>query len=79
MVDLECKFKTKQVSGQLVSIAVAKNNLLVNVFEMADREVDQTPSCEFVTSSIEEPGFYGKKRTIHYFAETLSSPKPSNR
>ncbi|KAH8997302.1 Rho GTPase activation protein [Lactarius akahatsu] len=44
MTDLDVMSKTKQVSGQLVSIAVAKDNLLVNVIEMADREVDQTPS-----------------------------------
>ncbi|KAH9178719.1 Rho GTPase activation protein [Lactarius sanguifluus] len=44
MTDLDVKSKTKQVSGQLVSIAVARDNLLVNVIEMADREVDQTPS-----------------------------------
>ena len=45
MVDLDTKFKMK-VSSQLVSIAIAKSILLPNVFEMADREVDGTPSCE---------------------------------
>jgi hypothetical protein len=44
MVDLDSKFKVRQASGQLVPIAVAKNILLPNVFEMADREVDGTPS-----------------------------------
>lgn len=72
MIDLDVKSKTKQVSGQLVSIAVAKNNLLVNVIEMADREVDQTPSCESMTSSVDVPGFYGHKRTTPCFAETPS-------
>ena len=72
MIDLDVNFKTKQVSGQLVSIAVAKNNLLINVIEMADREVDQAPSCESMTSSIYVPQFYAHKRTIHCFAETPS-------
>ncbi|KAH9081655.1 Rho GTPase activation protein [Lactarius deliciosus] len=66
MTDLD---KTKQVSGQLVSIAVAKDNLLVNVIEMADREVDQTPSSHHtlfrgntvLTKTIELlMGWYGK-------------------
>ena len=46
MVDLDTKFKIRQASSQLVPIALAKNILLHNVFEMADREVDGTPSCE---------------------------------
>jgi hypothetical protein len=45
MVDLD-KLKIREVSNQLVSIAVAKNILLSNVFEMAGREVEGTPSCE---------------------------------
>jgi hypothetical protein len=46
MIDLGLKYKIEQVSDQLVSIAVAKDILLSNVFEMADREVDGTPSSE---------------------------------
>jgi hypothetical protein len=46
MADLDTKFKIRQASSQLVPIALAKNILLTNVFEMADREVDGTPSCE---------------------------------
>lgn len=46
MIDLDAKFKTREVSSQLVSIAVAKNILLPNVFEMARREVEETPSCK---------------------------------
>ena len=70
MSDLDVKFKTKQVSSHLVSIAVAKDNLLINVIEMADREVDQTPSGESMTSSVNVHQFYGHKRTTHCFAET---------
>jgi hypothetical protein len=50
MVDLDTKFKIRQASRQLVSIAVAKNTLLAHVFEMADREVDGTPSCKSTIS-----------------------------
>jgi hypothetical protein len=45
MVDLDTKLKIK-VSSELVSVAIAKDILLSNVFEIADREVDGTPSCE---------------------------------
>lgn len=72
MSDLDVKFQSKQVSGHLVSIAVAKNNLLINVIEMADREVDQTPSCESMTSSVNIHQLYGHKRTTPCFAETPS-------
>jgi hypothetical protein len=51
MVDLD-KFKIREVSSQLVSIAVAKNILLPNVFEMAGREVEGTPSCQSMISSV---------------------------
>ncbi|KAI0308203.1 Rho GTPase activation protein [Multifurca ochricompacta] len=69
MIDLDVKFKTKQVSGQLFSIAIAKNILLSNVFEVADREVDGTPSSHHtlfrgntvLTKTIESlMGWYGK-------------------
>jgi hypothetical protein len=50
MVDLDTKFKIRQASSQLVPIAVAKNILLPDVFEMANREVDGTPSCESTNS-----------------------------
>lgn len=48
MIDLDSKFKTREVSSQLVSIAVAKNILLSNVFEIARREVEDSPSCESI-------------------------------
>jgi hypothetical protein len=46
MTDLDTKFKIRELSSQLVSIAVAKDILLSNVFEMAGREVEGTRSCE---------------------------------
>jgi hypothetical protein len=52
MIDLDGKFKIREVSSQLVSIAVAKNILLSDVFEMAGREVEGTPSCESRISSV---------------------------
>ena len=52
MIDLDTKFKMREVSSQLVSIAVAKNILLSNVFEMAGREVEGTPTCESTVPSI---------------------------
>ncbi|KAA1471480.1 Rho GTPase activation protein [Dentipellis sp. KUC8613] len=42
--DFEFKLKLKHISAELVAIAVAKNKLLDSVFELADREVDGTPS-----------------------------------
>jgi hypothetical protein len=48
MLDLDAKFRIREVSSQLVSIAIAKNILLSNVFEMAGREVEGTPSCESI-------------------------------
>ncbi|KAJ7169899.1 Rho GTPase activation protein [Mycena filopes] len=44
MTDFESKFKLKTISHQLISIAVAKNNLIEQVQEVALREVDGTPS-----------------------------------
>jgi len=52
MIDLDAKFKIRELSSQLVSIAVAKNILLSNVFEMAGREVEGTPSCKSTMSSV---------------------------
>jgi len=46
MIDFESKLGLKTISTQLMSIAVAKNVLIEQVFELADREVDGTPSCE---------------------------------
>jgi hypothetical protein len=51
MTDLD-KSKIREVSSQLVSIAVAKNILLSNVFEMAGREVEGTPSCQSTILSV---------------------------
>lgn len=63
MADLDTKFKIK-LSSQLVSIAIAKNILLPNVFEMADREVDVTPSCESTISfDIDRVGLTADQRT----------------
>jgi hypothetical protein len=46
MTDFENKLRLKTISTQLMSIAVAKNNLIEQVQEVASREVDGTPSCE---------------------------------
>jgi hypothetical protein len=46
MIDLEGKLRLKTISTQLMSIAIVKNVLIEQVFELADREVDGTPSCE---------------------------------
>jgi hypothetical protein len=46
MSDFESKFKLKTISHQLISIAVARNDLIEQVQEIATREVDGTPSCE---------------------------------
>ncbi|TFY80721.1 hypothetical protein EWM64_g3290 [Hericium alpestre] len=44
MSDFELKLKLKHISSELVAIAVAEDSLLDNVFQIADREVDGTPS-----------------------------------
>jgi hypothetical protein len=41
--DLENKMQLKTLSTQLMSIAVAKNTLIEQIFEIADREVDGSP------------------------------------
>ena len=46
MTDFEGKLRLKGASCQLMSIAVAKNVLIEQVFDFADREVDGTPSCK---------------------------------
>lgn len=48
MSDLEQTLKLKHLSQELVSLAVAKDTLLDSIFELADREVDGTPSCTYV-------------------------------
>jgi hypothetical protein len=78
MIDLDAKFKIREVSSQLVSIAVAKNILLSNVFEMASREVEETPSCESKFSFDRPQGFTDDQRTTRYFAEIQYSPKLLN-
>jgi hypothetical protein len=51
MADFESKFKLKTISHQLISIAVAKNDLIEQVQEIALREVDGTPSCEHIPTT----------------------------
>jgi hypothetical protein len=46
MTDFEGKLRLRHTSAQLMSIAVAKNDLIEQVFDFADREVDGTPSCK---------------------------------
>lgn len=45
MNDLETTLKLKHLSKELVSLAVARDTLLDSIFELANREVDGTPSC----------------------------------
>ncbi|KDQ63550.1 hypothetical protein JAAARDRAFT_169494 [Jaapia argillacea MUCL 33604] len=44
MADLESKLQLNTLSTQLISIAIARNVLIDHIFELADREVDGTPS-----------------------------------
>ncbi|KAI0825122.1 Rho GTPase activation protein [Trametes gibbosa] len=44
MRDLDTRLKTKNVNNNIMSIAIAKNVLLENIMELADREVDGTLS-----------------------------------
>ena len=44
MTDFDSKLKLKNLSTQLMSIAVAKNVLVEQVADLADREVDSSSS-----------------------------------
>jgi hypothetical protein len=63
MGDLESKMQLKTISTQLMSIAVAKNTLIEQIFAIADREVDGSPHCRFNGCKI-----------IHYL-NLVSSPQ----
>ncbi|KAH9950344.1 Rho GTPase activation protein [Amylocystis lapponica] len=47
MSDLESKLKLKTTSSHIISIAIAKNMLMENIMELADREVDGTLTCTY--------------------------------
>ncbi|KAI0735157.1 Rho GTPase activation protein [Earliella scabrosa] len=46
MRELETRLKMKNVNNNIMSIAIAKNVLLENIKELADREVDGTQTCD---------------------------------
>lgn len=46
MTEFEDKMQLKTISTQFISIAVARNTLIEQIFAVADREVDGTPHCE---------------------------------
>jgi hypothetical protein len=46
MSDFERRMQLKTISTQLMSIAVAENSLIEQIFVIADREVDGTPHCK---------------------------------
>ena len=43
--DLDTKLEVKNVSEHVIAVAKAKNCLVKNIMELADREVDGTPQC----------------------------------
>ena len=47
MRELETRLKMKNVNNNIMSIAIAKNVLLENIMELADREVDGTQTCGY--------------------------------
>ncbi|KAI0669886.1 Rho GTPase activation protein [Trametes maxima] len=54
MRDLESRLKMKNVNNNIMSVAIAKNVLLENIMELADREVDGTLTCNTVfTKTVE--------------------------
>lgn len=55
MTDFENKMQLKTISNQFISIAVARNTLIEQIFAVADREVDGTPHCE---SSKQSSGYF---------------------
>ena len=46
MTDFGDKLQLKTISTQFISIAVARNILIEQIFAVADREVDGTPHCK---------------------------------
>ena len=55
MVDFDRKLQLKSMYTHLISIAIAKNDLIEQIFEFADREVDGTPSCELPANEVHRP------------------------
>ena len=56
MRELEGRLKTKNVNQNIMSIAIAKNVLLENIMELADKEVDGTLTCKTSSSSVASRG-----------------------
>ena len=48
------RLKMKNVNHNIMSIAIAKNVLLENIMELADREVDGTLTCKWSFTSRRE-------------------------
>ena len=51
MQEFETRLKMKNVNQNIMSIAIAKNVLLENIMELADREVDGTLTCKWLFNS----------------------------
>ena len=51
MQEFETRLKMKNVNHNIMSIAIAKNVLLENIMELADREVDGTLTCKWPFTS----------------------------
>ena len=51
MQEFETRLKMKNVNHNIMSIAIAKNVLLENIMELADREVDGTLTCKLPYTS----------------------------
>lgn len=52
LIDCDHKLHLKSLSTHFMSIAAAKNNLINQVVQFADREVDGTPSSKCVWNHI---------------------------
>ena len=50
--DLDSKLEIKNISDHVISIAKARNILMKDILELADREVDGTPQCTFYVTPL---------------------------
>lgn len=48
---MDTKLEIKNVADHIIAIANAKNVLIQNIMDLADREVDGTPQCQYHMTS----------------------------
>jgi hypothetical protein len=75
MTDFESNLNIKHISSTLLTVAGNRGMLLKNVLEVADREIDGSPNCEFQWISTFKFVTPIYQHIILYSVGTLPSPK----